>query len=164
MIVSSFSDIFVYDKDAGKLLWKVNRPKRKAGSEAGNVRSDGRYRTVHATINGVKKRLYVHRIIWEMINGPIPEGMVIDHIDGNTLNNKLENIRLVTRTQNQRNSKTPRNNTSGEVGIKRNHVPSFVVMVAGKNVGSYATMEEAIKARDAKYMELGFHENHGRVA
>lgn len=164
MSVTSFFDIFVYDKKTGKLLWKVNRPKRKAGSEAGNVRSDGRYRTVHATVNGIKKRHYAHRIIWEMVNGSIPKDMVIDHIDGNTLNNKLENLRLVTREQNQRNSKTPSNNTSGEVGIYRNHVPSFVVIVAGKNVGSFATMKEAIEARDAKYIELGFHENHGRAA
>lgn len=44
----------------------------------------------------------VHRIVWELHNGPIPEGLVIDHIDGNTSNNRLNNLRCISSKDNTR--------------------------------------------------------------
>lgn len=46
------------------------------------------------------KQYFAHRVIWEMNNGPIPEGQEIDHIDGNKSNNCIENLRLANRSQN----------------------------------------------------------------
>ena len=45
---------------------------------------------------GKKKNMRMHRFIWELVNGPIPEGFQIDHIDHNGLDNRLENLRLAT--------------------------------------------------------------------
>ena len=45
----------------------------------------------------------VHRAVWETFNGPIPKGMEIDHIDGDSFNNKLSNLKLVTHAENTRN-------------------------------------------------------------
>ena len=45
----------------------------------------------------------LHRAVWEYHNGKIPEGMVIDHIDRNTDNNQIENLRCVTLSENARN-------------------------------------------------------------
>jgi len=42
----------------------------------------------------------VHRAVYETFNGDIPDNMVINHIDGNKLNNQLNNLELVTRSQN----------------------------------------------------------------
>jgi len=85
----------------------------------------GYYRTFHKT-----KAYLIHRIIWELFNGEIPEDMVIDHIDGDTQNNKISNLRLVSRAINQRNCKKGKN--SGEVtGVCRysvqreNHVDYY---------------------------------------
>lgn len=44
-----------------------------------------------------------HRIIWEMFYGKIPDNLQIDHIDRNGLNNKIENLRLATSQENNRN-------------------------------------------------------------
>lgn len=59
------------------------------------------------------KNYLVHRIIWEIFNGNIPIGHVIDHIDGNKMNNNLENLRSVTQKENVNNpitlSKTKNN-------------------------------------------------------
>ena len=46
---------------------------------------------------------YVHRLIWEHVNGPIPKGMHIDHINGNKSDNRIINLRLVTPSENAQN-------------------------------------------------------------
>jgi hypothetical protein len=51
-----------------------------------------------------QKNYYVHRLVWEQFNGPIPEGMVINHIDGNKKNNDLNNLELVTHAENIRHA------------------------------------------------------------
>jgi hypothetical protein len=43
---------------------------------------------------------YVHRLVYESFRGPIPDGLEINHIDGNKKNNSLENLEAVTRKQN----------------------------------------------------------------
>lgn len=46
----------------------------------------------------------VHRLLWEDAHGPVPEGYVIDHIDRNTLNNELGNLRAIPRGANVANT------------------------------------------------------------
>lgn len=48
--------------------------------------------------------LRVHRVVWEIFNGKIPEGMTVDHIDGNKLNNNIENLQLLSPMENARKS------------------------------------------------------------
>jgi hypothetical protein len=63
---------------------------------------------------GEKRRaILMHRFIWEMVNGPIPEGKMIDHIDGDGLNNTLENLRLCNLSQNGANA--PKKTSSGQM-------------------------------------------------
>lgn len=49
-------------------------------------------------------RYTVHCLIWEAFNGPIPQGMVIDHIDSNRANNELSNLRMITQSENMKNA------------------------------------------------------------
>ena len=53
-------------------------------------------------VDGVRK--LEHRHIWEQANGPIPEGMQIDHINRDPKDNRLENLRVVTQSVNNYNN------------------------------------------------------------
>lgn len=63
------------------------------------------------------KRYKVHRVIWYLFHGEIDKGLVIDHIDGNPSNNKIENLRLVKNVVNSRNRAKNRNNSTGYTGV-----------------------------------------------
>ena len=59
-----------------------------------------RYEYFIATKPGVRNTISVHRFVWEYFNGPVDEGLVIDHIDGDRSNNRLSNLRVVTQREN----------------------------------------------------------------
>ncbi len=63
-----------------------------------------------------RKTVQAHRIIYEKLSQPIPDGYVIDHIDGDTLNNCISNLRAVSVSTNIWNSKVTKN-TSGAIGV-----------------------------------------------
>ena len=71
--------------------------------------------------NGYKRFQYeghiysIHRLIYETFNGPIPKGMLVDHIDGNRSNNALYNLRLVTQSDNMKSAMM--NGHSGQISV-----------------------------------------------
>lgn len=91
-------NIFNYDQKSGVLSWRVSRGSAKLGDEAGTLHRDG-YRVV--SVLGKFHR--VHRVIWLMAYGEWPN-MPVDHINGNTTDNRIENLRCVTFSQNQWNT------------------------------------------------------------
>lgn len=136
-----FNERFIYED--GLLL---NRKTRHIYT---NYDRDG---YIRVRIDGREYR--AHRIIWEMHNGPIPEGMLIDHIDGDTKNNKLDNLRLATRQQNNANrTKTTLNCTVGAglpKGVIKTSSGKFRARISyyGENysLGTYDTAEQASEA------------------
>ena len=56
-------------------------------------------------------------VVWERANGPIPDGMWIDHINGDPTDNRLENLRLATASQNNMNMRRRKDNKSGVKGL-----------------------------------------------
>ncbi|QLP02863.1 HNH endonuclease [Enterobacter hormaechei] len=178
----NWSNYFTYDPKLGLLRWK-QRPadiddsaakirswnKRYAGKEAGTTRTDG---YIAVEIVFLKRKIKAHRIIWEMHNGPIPDGLVIDHINRNRSDNRLENLRVVTRRDNFLNSerfdgkplppiKTDEHRTfkkqrthakgTSKLKVSRPKPWSAKIWVDGRNVslGYYATESEASAAYQA---------------
>jgi hypothetical protein len=69
-------------------------------------------------INYVRGQVpYMHRLVFERYHGAIPDGLVVDHIDRDRLNNTPENLRAVTQSKNMLNVGKRRNNTSGYTGV-----------------------------------------------
>lgn len=134
--------LFLYQD--GKLYWKskLNQFSRaKIGEEAGYIDSDGYKRTK------VNKKLYgTHQIIFLMFYGYIPQQ--IDHANRNKLDNRIENLRLATISQNQHNKNIQKNNTSGIKGVswyKRLKKWQVQIMVNKKSIhfGHFEDLELA---------------------
>ena len=101
-------DLFRYD--SGNLYWIVPpfRGFTLTGKKAGTVNKG--YMWVRTKLlDGTLKVIGLHRLVWMLHNGEIPSGMCVDHIDRNPLNNRIENLRLVSRSQNSMNA-TGKNN------------------------------------------------------
>jgi hypothetical protein len=79
------------------LVWLKGR---RAGVVAGTKKAKGYWE-----VQVCGKKLRVHRLIWEMHNGPIPEGYVVDHINQDPSDNRLENLRLATLSENNCNAR-----------------------------------------------------------
>lgn len=127
----------------GNLYWKVKRSnKTKMGVAAGCVSKVSGYRLL--SIDGVLHR--VHRLIWIMHYVPIPKDMEIDHINGVRDDNRIDNLRLATRLQNNGNTHKHKDNTSGLKGVSLSN--GVWVAHIGKNrksycLGRFKTKEEA---------------------
>lgn len=112
---------------------------------------DGNYMVRFERHDGKQKKIYKHREVWEKANGKIPYDMQIDHINRDKLDNRLENLRAVSRSVNQHNRKLNRNNTSGHKGVYWHkqkgkwHVQIMVNRVK-KSLGLYDNVEDAANA------------------
>ena len=148
----------------GKIFWKV-RPSKSvyAGDEVGTARRDG-YRTM--TIG--KRALRVHHAIWLMFKDVWPVSK-IDHVNGNSRDDRIENLRDVSQKENSRNQAMHSRNTSGHTGVywnKRDRYWQASIRVEGKNVhlGRFFEKEKAVEARKSAEILYGYHQNHGRPA
>jgi hypothetical protein len=115
--------------------------------------------------NGKKYRLKCSRIIFLLHKGYLEKDNIIDHIDNNPLNNKIENLRECTISQNQQNSKLSKKNTSGHKGVTWDKATSkwrVQIKLNGKYhyFGLYVNLEDAIKASTEARKKL--HGDFGR--
>lgn len=108
----------------------------------------------------------VHRIAWEMVNGEIPDGFEIDHENQIRTDNRISNLRMVTRSENMKNKSIYSSNKSGVSGVNwdsRKNLWRARIQVNGKRIslGRYKTIELAMIAQEAARAKYGFHKNHG---
>jgi hypothetical protein len=106
-----------------------------------------------------------HRAAWCLYHGEWPAG-VIDHINGDKTDNRIENLRCVTPSINSRNMKKFKHNTSGIAGVcwhKASNKWRAIVTVGGrqKSLGVFSDKDDAAKAVARSRRELGFTERHG---
>jgi hypothetical protein len=154
------------DVETGEIFWNYRPDKapqwngKYAGKHAGGMTSTGYWvvniRCVHHS---------AHHIVWRVANGYWPSEL--DHIDGDRLNNRLSNLREVTRTENQRNRGVSPSHPTGVFGVTFNKkAQKWRAVIAGRSVrkhlGLFTSFEDAVAARRAAEVLCGYHPNHGQ--
>ena len=151
----------LFDYKDGALYWKVRAAHNVfAGDKAGFVQGNGYHGVV------VDRKIHaLHRVIFLHQHGFLPE--VVDHIDGNILNNNVENLRAATRSKNGANQRTSAANTSGVKNVSWCKVARKWTVMVQKNgaqhyFGRYANLDEA--ASVAKQARTDLHQTFARHA
>lgn len=145
----------------GYKVWNAQHAGKTAGSS-----SKTKCEKFYSTISIKKVKYYAHRIAAVMLGYNLTTSDEIDHIDGNGLNNRKSNLRVVTTRENALNKARQRNNTSGVVGVcflNREKKWRARINKGGVEytIGMFVDFDAAVSARKAAEAELGFHENHG---
>lgn len=174
--IEVISRLLDYNSDTGLMTWRERGAEdfscevvtegvvsawnaRFAGSVAGTHDNRGYIRVTIDT-----RRYLAHRLAWKLVNGAEPE--FIDHINGDRTDNRIENLRPVSRTQNNRNRANQHNNKSGVPGVRlRGGHWVAEIKVAGsiRYLGQFDSINEASIARHAAEKVLDYHPNHGRM-
>jgi hypothetical protein len=138
----------------GQLISKTDSNKRKSGSALRSIAGKG---YLSGSVNGRPYR--VHRLVFLYFHGYMPPQ--VDHIDGNRMNNRVENLREATSSQNNQNRKAT--SSSGVKGVvwhkqSKKWVASICVNRKSVHLGSFISIEEAAlvanKARQSAHGEF----------
>jgi len=160
-------ELFDYRPDTGKLIWKEREVKTWADKRFNSLYA---HRGVRGSVNNqgyrnisIKAtRFAAHRIIYKWLHGPIPDGHIIDHVNGVTGDNRSSNLRLATMSQNQWN-RGPRKGDREWA-----HLPKGVTYVKAvrkyrvdvcrnrnkEYLGLFTDLQQAVDAYNARAREL----------
>ena len=98
------------------LVWASSTRQVVEGAVAGTLQPSGYY-AFSLTTNGRSRTYYCHRVVWELHNRPLVAGETIDHVNMVRSDNRIENLRIASRSENMQNRKRLRNNASGIKGL-----------------------------------------------
>lgn len=158
---------FWYNKKTGELIWLIQAGSRSVpGQRAGSIHTDqDGYQSRHITLD---KKIYIaSHVIWVWMTGGWPT-RTIDHKNTDSLDDSWENLREAGASQQKRNSKRYKNNTTGTKCVywdkdRECWTVRVTIRVDGERkrlrLGRYETKEEAELAYHAKINEL-----HGEFA
>jgi len=172
-----------YHEDSGEFYWRFRDISyfksersyksfcaRWAGKKATTKKNpvDSKTSYYFICIKGVTYK--AEKIVWLLKYGYIPK--ILDHIDGNGLNNQIDNLRDVTNAENSKNKSLQKNNKLGISGVRIRHrykkiIPSWNARISLNGIlvdlGLFDDFFEACCARKSAERRYGYHENHGRV-
>jgi hypothetical protein len=138
--------LLAYAPEEGAFYWRIDNrhPKARKGMRAGRVNALGR-----AQIGVARKQLFVHKLVWLFETGVWPTEM-IDHINGDPLDNRFKNLRLSNHRLNGQNQKAhrPKNKSTQLLGAswhkRHNRFISFIkIDGVKKHLGYFDTAQEA---------------------
>lgn len=136
-----------YDPETGvftRLRSMDGRHAASVGKPCGTVNKSNGY----VEIQVARAKHYAHRLVWIWMHGAIPAGKQIDHANGCRSDNRLGNLRLASRADNLRNSKTRVDNKSGVKGVSWDAARGkWAVTVGRVKMGRFGTIEEATAVR-----------------
>lgn len=160
------NELLHYGPSSGKLFWKKTTTNRvKAGDEAGSFCKSTGY--INVFIDGQGYTL--HRIAILLATGIYDKTVQVDHVDHDRGNNRLNNLRVVSRAENMRNQSLRNTNKTGVTGVSvrytrkgtKRYTANIMYNYKSIFLGNYDTLEEAATARLQAEIKYGFHPNRG---
>lgn len=156
------TEVLAYDEATGVFVWRKKRGRQAAGSVAGSPHNAGYW-----SIRVDGRPFLAHRLAWLYVRGDWPTE--IDHINGDRSDNRIANLRQVTRQQNCRNAAMRSHNKTGVNGVAyypRHRRFRVIMSVDGKSryLGSFKTLEEATAVRKSADAGIPFSDRHGKRA
>jgi hypothetical protein len=153
---------YKYDPDTGNILARRNGEYSLCGW---NHKGGGKYGKTYRRISVHKKQYAAHRVAWLLHFGEVPGGE-IDHINGDSLDNRIVNLRVVDRYLQMRNLRMNKVAKSGRTGVHKVRNKWMAnISIKGKMtyLGRFESFESACLARENAEVENGFHPQHGRL-
>ena len=157
----------LYVPETGEFFLRPNDRRIKRGATRTELTPFGcKKKVIHSNgksyiqLSICRKSMLSHRVAWFYMTGRWPEQQ-IDHIDGDSLNNRFSNLRDCSAKENSRNKRYKADKPQEMIGV---HFVSHRLWTAraGDSTVNCKTKEEAIAARKRLLVENGFHENHGK--
>lgn len=144
---------FSYDPENGRVIRLSNGRTVGESTKTGYVR---------AWLGQQKYKL--HRLVWAIHHGEWPDQ--VDHINGDRSDNRMANLRNVSAHENSLNQRLRSDNQSGCSGVNWNAKSGkWLAQIRDKGkyvyLGTFADLDDAVKARKDAEKRLGYHENHG---
>lgn len=146
-------ELWFYDETSPSCLrWKIDAGARvRKGSEAGSLGNNARYE-----VKAFGRGYFAHHIIWTLHHGLIPPEREIDHIDINSTNNRINNLRLVTGSQNKKNKRiTGAIRYKGVCRVRFKYQAQLQANGKRGHIGFFDTPEEAARAWDREAAKQG---------
>lgn len=175
--VQFLHECFEADFEHGTLTWKqrpVSHFQSEHSAKSWNTRYAGKPALHNLSAGGYRVGslsgdygVRAHRVLFAMMTGKDVQGE-IDHINGDRLDNRAANLRVVQHSENMRNQRIRSNNKSGVCGVFWCNTASrwsANIKVNGRNktLGHFDTIDEATRARREAEEKFGFHANHGKA-
>ena len=160
--IETLLSLFDYSPETGVLRWRP-RPVIRYDDRAWNTKYAGReagYLSVrgYRVVDIARATYKVHRVVYKIVTREEPPAQ-IDHINGDYSDNRIENLRPATPSQNCANKPVQRNSTTGVKGVsfdRRRGLFMARVQFMGQSyyAGLFKTLEAAKAARDSKARQL----------
>lgn len=106
---------YIYYDEASKTMfrWKKQMGSRKAGDVVGHICTTSGYTII--TLKGVRHP--VQYLVWRLFCMELEDGKILDHIDRDRSNNRIDNLRICTHAENNWNKTVPSHSTTGVKGL-----------------------------------------------
>lgn len=145
------SELVICNADTGHLTWRTTRRGRNGKSNSGDRAGSATLSNGYLRISLFGKSYLQHHIVWLLVYGELPV-LDIDHINGIKTDNRIHNLRQVSRSVHLQNLRQPkRNGKSGFLGVslfKRTgkYTAEITVNYKKKNLGYFDSAEQASEA------------------
>lgn len=142
-------ELLHYDPTTGRFTWRVNRGGRaKKGTQAGSPDGGG-YILINMYISGRRRTYKAHRLAWFYVYGQWPERS-IDHKQRDHSDNRLDELREATQSQNNGNAVVRKDSQTGVKGVQLTPNGKYVAKIKKEGVrhhlGTFANIESASRA------------------